>query len=218
MRRFLTGIGQSFGRHACAVLLGGVLATDVASAHTLQVLDQHGKALEDAVVELVPAQQSTAAPAKGTMTQRGLMFVPFVLAVQQGSAVEFPNQDKTRHHVYSFSPAKVFELKLYAGKPEQPVLFDKPGIVVLGCNIHDHMQAYVYVGTSPYLGVSNAQGQVTFAELPSGTATLKVWHPWQTRVIEPTSVELVALPSSVTIDITPSEKPKPPKRGFGQSY
>lgn len=198
----------------CAVLIGPhALATT-----SMQVVDQQGKPLADAVVELIgSAADSTQAP-KGTMTQQGLMFVPFVLAVQAGTAVEFPNLDKTRHHVYSFSEAKVFELKLYAGKPEKPVLFDKPGIVVLGCNIHDHMQAFVYVGTSPYLAVSDEQGQVTFAKAPAGIVKVRVWHPWQQAALPEQQLELQDKMAALVLPITAQEKPKPPKRGFGQSY
>ncbi len=187
-------------------------------AASIQVVDQTGAPLEDAVIELISQDAVASTTKSGTMTQQGLLFVPYVLAVKAGTAVEFPNKDKTRHHVYSFSEPKVFELKLYAGKPEKPVLFDKPGIVVLGCNIHDHMQAFVYVGTSALLAVSDAKGNAEFSELPSGTATLKVWHPWQTNPVAEQQINLSALPATLTVPITPSEKPKPPKRGFGQSY
>lgn len=198
----------------CAVLIGPhALATT-----SMQVVDQQGKPLADAVVELIGSAADSSQAPKGTMTQQGLMFVPFVLAVQAGTAVEFPNLDKTRHHVYSFSEAKVFELKLYAGKPEKPVLFDKPGIVVLGCNIHDHMQAFVYVGTSPYLAVSDEQGQVTFAKAPAGTVKVRVWHPWQQAALPEQQLELQDKMAALVLPITAQEKPKPPKRGFGQSY
>lgn len=185
---------------------------------SMQVVDQQGKPLADAVVELIVADADPTQAPKGTMTQQGLMFVPYVLAVQAGTAVEFPNLDKTRHHVYSFSETKVFELKLYAGKPEKPVLFDKPGIVVLGCNIHDHMQAFVYVGTSPYVAVSNEQGQVQFAKEPTGTVKVRLWHPWQQAAVPEQQLELHDNLAPLVLPITAQEKPKPPKRGFGQSY
>lgn len=205
-----------FGITWLNLVVSGLFSASAFAMTTLHVVDQQGKPLEDAVVELIGT--GNGQPPKGTMTQQGLMFVPYVLAVQAGSSVEFPNLDKTRHHVYSFSTPKVFELKLYAGKPEKPVLFDKPGIVVLGCNIHDHMQAYVYVGTSPYLGVSNSQGDVKFAEVPQGPITLKVWHPWQQTAQPEQQVVLADLLQPLTIPITEQQKPKPPKRGFGQSY
>ncbi len=208
----------SAGKFIAALGIALVATLGQVQAATILVVDQTGGPLEDAVVELVSPNASSLTPTTGTMTQQGLLFVPYVLAVKAGTAVEFPNKDKTRHHVYSFSESKVFELKLYAGKPEKPVVFDKPGIVVLGCNIHDHMQAYVYVGTSALLAVTNAQGQAEFSKLPSGNATLKVWHPWQSSPIAEQQVNLSALPTTLTLPITPAEKPKAPKRGFGQSY
>lgn len=197
----------------CLLLGPRALATT-----SIQVVDQQGKPLADAVIELIGAASDQTTPPKGTMTQQGLMFVPFVLAVQAGTAVEFPNLDKTRHHVYSFSETKVFELKLYAGKPEKPVLFDKPGIVVLGCNIHDHMQAFVYVGTSPFLAVTNAQGMAQFAAVPAGTVKVRLWHPWQQHSQPEQQLVVQESMAALVIPITAQEKPKPPKRGFGQSY
>jgi hypothetical protein len=82
-----------------------------------------------------------------------------------------------RHHVYSFSPAKPFELKLYTGTAASPVVFDKPGIAVLGCNIHDNMTAWVVVVDTPYFGRSAAPGKVTLANVPAGSYSLRVWHP-----------------------------------------
>jgi hypothetical protein len=153
------------------------------------------------------------------VAQKDLTFVPFVTAVQKGSAIEFPNQDKTRHHVYSFSPAKVFELKLYAGKPEAPVIFEKAGVVALGCNIHDYMQAYVYVGTSPFLAVTNVDGVATFAELPAGEYQVKLWHPWQQSdpVIGKVSIPLTS-ETLLQIDVLRQQKPTKPKKGFGNNY
>ncbi len=82
-----------------------------------------------------------------------------------------------RHHVYSFSPAKRFELPLYAGVPAEPVVFDKPGVVVLGCNIHDWMVGYVYVSESPYFAKTGKDGKALLTELPPRAYTLRVWHP-----------------------------------------
>ena len=189
------------------------------AATELKIQSKDGLPLADAVVELV---SSSAQPPRITtlsVAQKDLTFVPFVTAVQKGSSIEFPNQDKTRHHVYSFSPAKVFELKLYAGKPEAPVRFEKVGIVALGCNIHDYMQAYVYVGDSPFLAVTNAEGVASFSELPAGEYQVKLWHPWQQS--EPTLASLT-IPVSATavfnIDVLRQQKPTKPKKGFGNNY
>ena len=185
----------------------------------IKIQAQDGLPLEDAVVELVSASPQTERLTTLSVAQKDLTFVPFVTAVQKGSAIEFPNQDKTRHHVYSFSPAKVFELKLYAGKPEAPVRFEKSGIVALGCNIHDYMQAYVYVGDSPFLAVTNSQGVANLLDIPDGQYQVKLWHPWQQsdpatgQVSIPMGGEVV-----FKIDVLRQQKPTKPKKGFGNSY
>jgi hypothetical protein len=104
-------------------------------------------------------------------------FVPYVLPVQVGSSVNFPNRDNIRHHVYSFSPTKTFELPLYSGTPATPILFDKPGVVILGCNIHDWMIGYIYVSESPYFAKTGADGKTVLADLPPGEYVVRTWHP-----------------------------------------
>jgi plastocyanin len=110
------------------------------------------------------------------VAQVAKQFVPSVLVVPLGSSVHFPNRDTVRHHVYSFSPAKTFELKLYTGTPANPVLFDKPGVVVLGCNIHDHMAAWVLVVETPYFGKTGANGDVVLINVVPGNYRLRTWH------------------------------------------
>jgi len=202
------------------VLLSSCLAATMAFAADVQIriLDQQGVALADAVAEL-QLPQPPAMAKSAVVAQQDLMFVPFVSAIQKGTAVDFPNQDRTRHHVYSFSPANVFELKLYAGKPESPVMFEKAGIVALGCNIHDYMQAFIYVGESPYLGVSDADGLVTLKDVPAGSYQLKVWHPWQDADLPAVTTQLPANGAiDIKLPVTRQEKPQKPKKGFGNSY
>jgi plastocyanin len=197
------------------------VTTSLAEPLQITLTDQSGQVLEDAVVELLPIDGPLAVVKQKPVmvAQQELMFVPFVTAVQQGTSIEFPNQDKTRHHVYSFSPAKVFELKLYSGKPEQPVLFDKAGVVALGCNIHDYMQAFVYVGSSPYLAVSNSQGIAVLNAVPAGRVQVKLWHPWQVQEIPPQELSLpAAQPLVFSLTVTHQQKPQKPKKGFGASY
>jgi hypothetical protein len=100
-----------------------------------------------------------------------------VMAVQAGTAVSFPNSDNIRHHVYSFSPAKKFELPLYSGVPAEPVVFDKVGFITLGCNIHDWMIAYIAVLPTPYFQVTRQDGRAVLKDLPAGQHTVRVWHP-----------------------------------------
>jgi len=147
-------------------------------AGSLEVIvkDDKGGPGSDAVAYAVGA--ASAAPKKhAVVDQRDKQFVPYVTAVQVGTAVSFPNSDNIRHHVYSFSPAKKFELPLYSGVPAQPVVFDKVGFVTLGCNIHDWMIAYVAVLPTPYFQVTRQDGRALLKDLPPGQYTVQVWHP-----------------------------------------
>lgn len=141
--------------------------------------DDNGKPLADVVAALLPTK---AAPAgqnavPAVMDQRNNRFVPHVIAVRTNTLVRFPNSDNVRHHVYSFSPAKRFELRLYHGTTAEPVLFDKPGQVVLGCNIHDSMLAYIYVVDTDIFAVSDPQGKLALAQVPPGEYQLQIQHP-----------------------------------------
>lgn len=145
----------------------------------VDVLQGNGRPLADAVVFLEsPQARRQARPLeKAEMGQAGKQFVPQVLVVTTGTAVDFPNHDTVRHHVYSFSPVKKFELKLYIGTPTQPVLFDQAGIAVLGCNIHDQMVGWIVIVDTPYFGRTAEQGQLVLDKLPPGNYRLRSWHP-----------------------------------------
>jgi len=162
------------------LLLHGILlgsSACIAAPVSISVTDAQGQPLADAVVSVeVKGTKPSAAPgARADLAQRQRAFDPKVLVVQTGTAVYFPNFDTVRHHVYSFSPIKTFEIKLYAGTPAAPVVFDKPGVAVLGCNIHDHMLAHVVVVDTPYFARTDAQGQATL-QLPAGEHAMKAWH------------------------------------------
>jgi plastocyanin len=203
------------------VLTAGLLLCSAYAQAAVQITiqDQHGQPLEDAVVELFDPAHTKFSQKKAEVKQQDLTFIPFVSAYQTGTAVDFPNMDKTRHHVYSFSAAKVFELKLYANKPEAPVVFDQAGIIALGCNIHDYMQAYIYIGDSPFLQVTDAKGLVSFSDMPDGNYQLKLWHPWQDAdwVSQPVQIKDGQV-LNYQLAITAQEKPAKPKKGFGASY
>ena len=112
------------------------------------------------------------------MAQRGKQFLPGVLVVPVGTSVHFPNRDSMRHHVYSFSPAKKFELKLYTGTPANPVVFERAGVVTLGCNIHDRMVGWIVVVDTPYYAqAAEGAAQVQINGVPAGNYKLRVWHP-----------------------------------------
>lgn len=150
--------------------------TAIASTQ-ITVTDKDGKPLANAVVFLdSPAAKSAAKPLSGIeVIQIGKQFSPQIAVVTPNTAVLFPNKDTVRHHVYSFSPAKKFELKLYTGVHTAPVVFDKPGVAVLGCNIHDNMVAWVLIVETPYFGVTDGRGRLTL-DAPAGNYQLKAWH------------------------------------------
>jgi plastocyanin len=145
----------------------------------VQALSSDGKPLLDAVVFLESREAKAASkPLQGVeVEQVQRRFSKPVTVVPVGTELRFPNRDTVRHHVYSFSPTKTFELKLYTGTPANPVLFDKPGVAVLGCNIHDNMVAWVVVVETPYHAVADAQGTVRLDNVPPGSYRLRTWHP-----------------------------------------
>jgi plastocyanin len=163
-----------------AIAIGFLALASGASAIpvTIDVLDAAGQPLADAAVYAEPAA-GVALPKQNRLVeieQKQKRFLPQVTVVQTGTAISFPNNDTVRHHVYSFSPAKVFELKLYSGVPSNPVSFDKPGTVVIGCNIHDQMAAYILVVPTPYFGKTDAAGRIRLDVASPGTYRLKAWH------------------------------------------
>src|SRR4051794_10310561 len=169
--------------YIAAVFLASVLAhaqVPVGSGEIeARVTDDPAKPLADAVVIAVPADGSIRLPTKprDEVDQVDKEFTPRVKVVLVGSTVTFPNNDNVRHQVYSFSPSKRFELPLYAGVPPEPVVFDKPGLIVLGCNIHDWMVGYIYVSESPYFAKTGGDGRAVLADLPARPYVLRVWHP-----------------------------------------
>jgi plastocyanin len=159
-----------------------LLFLSAAGAHAtgivVQVQDAAGKVLPDTVI-FVESEGGAAAgktPAAAEIEQKGLKFMPLVTVVQTGAKVQFPNNDKVRHHIYSFSPAHKFDQKLYSGQSATPQVFDKAGVVVLGCNIHDKMVAYVKVVDTPYFAKTDGSGAARI-ELPAGGKyVVKAWH------------------------------------------
>lgn len=145
----------------------------------LSLKDQKGEPVEDAVISLAPqfALEATTSMTNAEMRQQGTMFSPFVLPVTVGTTVFFPNFDEFRHQVYSFSKTKRFELRLYGQDESKSVKFDTPGIVALGCNIHDNMLAYIYVSEHPIVAKSDATGAAVLSNLQPGDYMMHVWHP-----------------------------------------
>lgn len=186
-----------------AVLLLALPAAAEATAVTVSVADDAGQPLADAVVwVMVQGTRAVAAPGTGAqIQQRGRRFDPSVTVVQTGTAVTFPNFDTVRHHVYSFSPIQKFELKLYSGTPSAPVVFDRPGVATLGCNIHDRMQAWVVVVDTPHFARTDAAG-VANLELPAGAHRLRAWHPMRGESGAPVEQALSVGPNPSRVAVT----------------
>ena len=165
---------------AFALAMGVVLWSQAAIAATLsvQVSDQRGQPVADAVVTVIGGGGAHAeAPTTRVIDQAHLTFVPYVEVFRPGDSVVFRNSDVTRHHVYSFSPVKAFEFVVDAGKRSTPLLLDKPGVVAVGCNIHDGMISYLYVTDAPVFARTGKDGRVTFDHLPAGQVDVRVWQP-----------------------------------------
>lgn len=142
--------------------------------------DKSGAEMADVIVYATPIGGSLPAPAKmeaATIAQQGMQFTPYVTAVRAGTEIKFPNNDKIEHHVKSFSTAKAFEIKVYDKGTPPPVLFDKPGVVVVYCLLHGWMRAYVMVLDTPYFSKSAPTGLASIDNLPEGSYELKAWHP-----------------------------------------
>jgi plastocyanin len=153
----------------------------LAGGLTIRIVDAVGHPVTDAVVTLRPANAAPSRPRlEGTyrVTQQDTQFHPFVSVVPAGATVAFPNLDPFRHHVYSFSSAKRFELKLFARDQTRSVTFDRPGVAAIGCNIHDSMSAYIFVTDTVWTARSPANGTVRFGDTPAGPFVLQVWHPF----------------------------------------
>ena len=149
-----------------------------AASLTVTMTDQKGQPVSNAVVKAVSVNNSLSVVKQpGVIDQINKEYVPTVVVVNKGSSVSFPNKDNIKHHVYSFSKARQFELPLYEGTPAKPVGFDNAGVVVLGCNIHDWMRGYIYVTDSQYTLLSDESGSVTFDDLPIDQYQLSLWHP-----------------------------------------
>lgn len=163
-----------------AALIGLFLAAPVAFGQSFQlrVLDADGEPLPGVVMELLGDTLSTSAVQEAQIDQRDKEFIPSITTIVAGSSVSFPNSDDILHHVYSFSSAKTFDTPLYGSDANNQYreMFDVPGVVEIGCNIHDWMLAYIYIGESEWMAISDEQGVATLSNISAGEYTLRVWH------------------------------------------
>jgi plastocyanin len=166
---------------ATLLLVLGLAAPARAGDLVLTLTTTAGKPVADAVVMVRTQGGPRVGPKVAgqlTVSQKDTQFHPFILIVPVGAEVSFPNLDPFHHHVYSFSKAKTFELKLYGKDQARKVAFDKPGVVGLGCNIHDQMSAFIRVVDTPYAAKTGVNGQATLRDIPTGQISIVVWHPY----------------------------------------
>jgi plastocyanin len=192
---------------------------DRAAELSASVIDRQGHGVGEVVITVSPESgtvRPTAVPGHAVMDQLHRAFVPLVLAVAVGTSVDFPNNDSVSHEVYSFSPAKRFQLPLYKGEPHLPVVFDRAGLVVLGCNIHDQMVGYIYVTDAPYFGTTQADGSLRLKGVAAGNYNVTFWSPlvadaperltWSIHVDEGA---VVNVPLQLTSDLRGRPEPRP---------
>jgi plastocyanin len=200
------------GRCACLTACLAFSTAAWGGTVSVHVSDTRGVAVPDALVVLDPLDMMPPiARESASIDQIDRHFVPRLSIVRTGTSVSFPNSDHIRHQVYSFSAAKAFTLKLYAGSPNVAVLFDKPGLIVMGCNIHDSMVGFLAVVDTPYFGKSAVNGTVDLM-VPPGRYRLRVWHEKADKVFAANQIAVTqdsaAIP--VTLDINAQAGAPPP--------
>jgi plastocyanin len=193
-----------------------------AAAITATVTDEAGRPLPDAVVSIIATGNLRITPstqlATAEIDQRDETFVPSVVVIQPGGSVTFRNSDRTRHHIYSFSPIRQFE---FVQKPDDlspEVSFDVPGVAAIGCNIHDFMIAYVYVTDAPRAAVTDSRGRVEITDLPAGRFIATIWHPrLRPKAVppsQPVTLESSSTTLAITISVLPPRRARDPKSPY----
>jgi plastocyanin len=200
--------GSRVARNVAVVVCAwtAFIGTATAADLTVKLLDNRGAPAAQVVVLARPA-------ATARVTQQFQAFAPEVLPVAVGTTVQFPNLDRMRHHVYSFSPANTFEIRLYSGEQIPQVKFDTPGIVAIGCNIHDWMQGYIYVTDAPYFATTDATGTATLRGLPNGEFRVAAWHPELQAEIEAARASVGTASNVMTLTIAAAIEPLTQDRG-----
>ena len=185
----------------------------------VDVVNSAGHPVQDAVVTLTPDEPVSPSakipgpPKNAVIDQRNETFVPLVTVLPQGGRLIFRNSDTVLHHVYSFSQIKQFQFVLSPGAVSTPVIFDKTGLAAIGCNIHDHMIAYVVASASPWAAISDRDGKVRFEAVPTGMSQLEIWHPELAPGVKPVhqSVDVgsEAKEVSATLNLAPPHPRSP---------
>ena len=211
-----------------AGVAGILLSAHAASAATVSVTvtGDNGHPAENAVVELIAQAQASSVSASGVpsdavVDQRKETFLPLVSLIRRNGHVVFTNNDSTMHQVYSFSVIKQFAFEIDEGQRSQPVVFDKPGVAAVGCNIHDHMITYVYVADSPWAVRTDASGHAEIAGVPAGAYRAEIWHPQLAPGQSQPPLRLVVAGDSAKLNATialTSTDPRGKKRMHMQMY
>src|SRR5882672_7940745 len=203
--------------------LAGSLSVNAAEL-SVMVVGRDGRGVDEVVVTAISTavnigSSPTLRPA--VMDQKNLAFLPRVLVVAAGTSVEFPNNDSVSHQVYSFSAAKRLQLPLYKGKVHPPITFERPGIVVLGCNIHDAMVGYIYVTDTPYFGRTEAGGRLHLKGLPAGDYRVAIWSPFIAdvpasliRTVHVDGTEDATLRVQLSLALRTRPEPRPRRRDW----
>lgn len=176
---------------ALAVLISAVSAR--AATFTADVKDASGRAAANVVVSLEPTSNGVLVshlPEQAIIDQRHETFLPLVVIVRRGGHVVFTNNDTTKHQVYSFSAIKQFQFVVRQGETSEPVQFFQQGVAAIGCNIHDQMIAYVFVGQAPYAAVTDENGRATVPDVSPGRYRVAFWHPQMGVSLAPARAEM----------------------------
>jgi len=190
-------------RRAAQLTLVGLVCANAAVAGSVKVTvkAKSGLPSADTIIVFDPLDATPAASHDTAIVdQINKTFVPHVTVIRTGTAVAFPNSDRIRHQVYSFSPPHPFTLKLYAGSPRTDIVFDKPGLVVLGCNIHDSMVGFIAVVDSPYFAKTPASGTVDM-DLPPGHYRLRVWNSNMIMAVPTQEITVAAAPLAIPLQV-----------------
>jgi plastocyanin len=218
-RRLIIATCVTLGLASVAASISA-LAADI----SVVVVSRDGRGVDQAVVVATPTPANielVTRPKPAVMDQRDLTFQPRVLVVEVGTSVEFPNNDSVSHQVYSFSAAKRFQLPLYKGERHSPVIFDQPGLVVLGCNIHDSMVGYIYVTDAPFFGTTDTSGGLRLEGLPAGDYKLSIWSPYiadvpasLTRTVHVDGSAMTPIQVQLSRPLRAQPEPKPHRRDW----
>ena len=212
---------KTFAAQSFVVLIG--LATWLPNCYSAEVrvsvVDRKDRAVPNVVVYAEPKFTARSSnPAQAVMNQVNGHFAPHILVVETGTDIVFPNTDVVSHHVYSFSEANRFELPLYKGMAHPPRKFDKPGLVVLGCNIHDNMLGYVLIVDSPHFALTDEDGSANIPDLAPGEYTIRVWTPRAQESDVPDGEEMVLDATSLAhVDFRFSARLHPPHESADSS-